>query len=54
MLVLLLLAFVWLGVSAGATLVMCGVCRAGRVEDDARGYAMIPGPRQAADDLVTV
>ena len=49
-----LLATVWLGVSAGATLVMCGVCRAGRVEDDARGYVTVPVPRQAADDLATV
>ena len=56
---LFLVLLVWVGVSAGATLVMCGVCTAGRVQDEALGYvpvgtATVPAPRAAADDLARV
>lgn len=48
---------VWAVLSSFATLLLCAVGRAGRLEDEARGYAVrvaLPAPRQAADDVSEV
>ena len=54
MTLVLLVLTVWFGLSAGATLVMAGICKSGHLEDEARGYvpgaASIPAPRSASHD----
>ncbi len=50
---LLFIAVVWVTVSAAATLLLCAMGCAGRLEDEARGYAdlpPLPQPRPALDD----
>ena len=61
MLMILFALAVWAVLSSAATLLLCAVGRAGRLEDEARaryvGTRAVPAPRQAMDDadaLVTV